>query len=113
MNNIPNVKLGIIAVSRDCFPITLSASRRDAIASAYNAAAFGEDLYNCPVTVENEKDALKAVAIPAVEVHLSQVDARESFRQISYAGMYCEKTITGQGIQGYRLAMQYLVDRYQ
>ena len=62
MNNIPNVKLGIIAVSRDCFPITLSASRRDAIASAYNAAAFGEDLYNCPVTVENEKDALKAVA---------------------------------------------------
>ncbi len=56
MNNIPNVKLGIIAVSRDCFPITLSATRRDAI-----AAAYGEDLYNCPVTVENEKDALKAV----------------------------------------------------
>ena len=57
MNNIPNVKLGIIAVSRDCFPITLSASRRDAI-----AAAYGEELYNCPITVENEKDALKAVA---------------------------------------------------
>ena len=62
MKNIPEVKVGIVAVSRDCFPITLSASRRDAIASAYNAAAFGEDLYNCPVTVENEKDALKAVA---------------------------------------------------
>ena len=57
MNNIPNVKLGIIAVSRDCFPITLSATRRNAI-----AAAYGEELYNCPITVENEKDALKAVA---------------------------------------------------
>ena len=38
-------------------------------------------------------DALKSVSIPAVEVHISNVDAREAFRQISYAGMYCEKTI--------------------
>ena len=68
MNNIPNVKLGIIAVSRDCFPITLSASRRDAIASAYNAAAFGEDLYNCPVTVENEKDAFWQVPMSGIRM---------------------------------------------
>ena len=47
-------------------------------------------------------DALKAVSIPAVEVHISDVDAREPFRQISYPGMYCEKTIKGHGIQGYR-----------
>lgn len=56
-------------------------------------------------------DALKAVSIPAVEVHISDVDAREPFRQISYAGMYCEKTIKGQGINGYAMAMEYLVNR--
>ena len=57
-------------------------------------------------------DALKAVSIPAVEVHISKVDEREPFRQISYPGMYCEKTIKGQGIDGYRLAMLYLKDKY-
>ena len=48
-------------------------------------------------------DALKAVAIPAVEVHISDVSARENFRQISYAGIYCEKTIKGEGIEGSEL----------
>jgi len=57
-------------------------------------------------------DALKAVQIPAVEVHISDVDSRESFRQISYAGMYCEKTIKGQGIDGYRQAILYLKEKY-
>ena len=57
-------------------------------------------------------DALKAVSIPAVEVHISDVDAREPFRQISYAGMACEKTIKGHGFLGYREAMQYLVKTY-
>ena len=57
-------------------------------------------------------DALKAVSIPAVEVHISNVDARESFRQISYAGMYCEKAIKGQGIDGYRQAICYLNEKY-
>lgn len=57
-------------------------------------------------------DALKAVAIPAVEVHISDVDAREPFRQISYTGMYCEHTIKGQGIDGYRLAIEYLHHKY-
>ena len=57
-------------------------------------------------------DALKAVSIPAVEVHISDVDARESFRQISYAGMACCKTIKGHGLEGYREAMQYLVEQY-
>ena len=56
MFNVPEVKLGIIAVSRDCFPITLSKARRQAIVKAY-----GEGLYECPVTVENECDALKAL----------------------------------------------------
>lgn len=58
-------------------------------------------------------DALKAVAIPAVEVHISDVDSRESFRQISYAGMACEKTIKGQGLDGYRQAIVYLKDKYE
>ena len=57
MNNIPEVKLGLIAVSRDCFPIALSERRRKAIAEAYSGP-----LYECPVTVENEKDMLAAVA---------------------------------------------------
>lgn len=57
-------------------------------------------------------DALKAVSIPAVEVHISDVDSRESFRQISYAGMYCEKTIKGHGLEGYAMAMRYLWEKY-
>ena len=57
-------------------------------------------------------DALKSVQIPAVEVHISNVDAREAFRQISYPGMYCEKTIKGQGIDGYRQAILYLKEKY-
>ena len=56
-------------------------------------------------------DALKAVGLPAVEVHISDVDNRESFRQISYAGMACEKTIKGQGLDGYRQAILYLLSR--
>ena len=55
-------------------------------------------------------DALKAVALPAVEVHISDVRAREDFRQISYAGKSCVKTIMGQGLDGYRQAMVFLKD---
>ena len=55
-------------------------------------------------------DALKAVAIPAVEVHISDVKQREDFRQISYAGKACVKTIMGQGLDGYRQAMVFLKD---
>ena len=62
MSNIPEVKLGIIAVSRDCFPIGLSIQRRKNIVEAY-----GEGLYECPITVENEKDASAAIA--DVEAH--------------------------------------------
>ena len=57
-------------------------------------------------------DALKAVGIPAVEVHISDVSHRESFRQISYAGMACEKTIIGHGVDGYREALLYLKEKY-
>ena len=57
-------------------------------------------------------DALKAVSIPAVEVHISDVDAREPFRQISYAGLACSKTIKGHGLEGYREAILYLKEHY-
>ena len=55
-------------------------------------------------------DALKAVQIPTVEVHLSQVSQREDFRQISYAGMACIKTFAGFGFDGYKYAIDYLLE---
>ena len=55
-------------------------------------------------------DALKAVAIPTVEVHISDVSQREPFRQISYAGMACRHHIIGHGLQGYLEAMQWLAE---
>ncbi len=54
-------------------------------------------------------DALKAVALPAVEVHISDVDAREPFRHVSYAGMACRKTIAGRGFEGYLDAIRFLL----
>ena len=56
-------------------------------------------------------DALKAVGLPAVEVHISDIVAREDFRQISYPGLYCEKTIKGLGLQGYAEAIRYLKEK--
>ena len=56
-------------------------------------------------------DALKAVSIPAVEVHISKVEEREEFRQISYVRLACEKTITGYGTDGYTEAIDYLRTR--
>ena len=56
MKNTPDVKLGIIAVSRSCFPMTLSEERKNRILEAY-----GPELYGCPIVVENELDAMKAV----------------------------------------------------
>ncbi|HIS67364.1 MAG TPA: fucose isomerase, partial [Candidatus Scatomorpha merdipullorum] len=59
LTNIPNVKLGIIAVSRDCFIISLSERRRAAVVEA--CSKRGLDIYECKTTVENELDMLKAV----------------------------------------------------
>ena len=57
-------------------------------------------------------DALKAVSIPTVEVHISNVDAREEFRRLSYVSLYAEKKISGHGFAGYTEAMDYLVSKY-
>ena len=58
-------------------------------------------------------DALKAVALPTVEVHLSDVNSRETFRHVSYQGMACEKSFIGLGFEGYRQAIQYLCQKYE
>ena len=58
-------------------------------------------------------DALKAVAIPAVEVHISAVETREDFRQISYAGMACFARVTGEGLPGYAHALRLLAEKLQ
>ena len=56
-------------------------------------------------------DALKAVALPAVEVHISDVDSREPFRRVSYVRAACVKTISGHGFDGYLEAMDCLAER--
>ena len=57
MINMPEIKLGIVAVSRDCFPMTLSENRRKAVVAAYDG-----EIYECPTVVESEKDMLKALS---------------------------------------------------
>ena len=57
-------------------------------------------------------DALKAVSIPTVEVHISDVASREDFRQVSYIRAACVKTICGHGIKGYTEAMEFLKENY-
>lgn len=57
-------------------------------------------------------DALKAVALPTVEVHISNVSERESFRQLSYTALACEKTYAGHGFEGYCMAIRYLFEKY-
>ena len=66
MNNIPQVKLGIVAVSRDCFPMELSINRRKAVVEAYKG-----EIYECPTTVENEVHMRQAL----VEVEEAGVNA--------------------------------------
>ena len=56
-------------------------------------------------------DALKAVAIPTAEVHISDVDNREEFRKFSYVSLYAEKKIAGHGIKGYAEAVEYFVNK--
>ena len=69
MNNIPKVKLGIVAVSRDCFPITLSQTRRSAVVDAYKNA--GGEIVELQTTVENENDVVKALN----EAKMSEINA--------------------------------------
>ena len=56
-------------------------------------------------------DALKSVAIPTVEVHVTDINEREEFRKLSYISLYAEKIIVGKGFDGYNLALDYLLNK--
>ena len=58
-------------------------------------------------------DALKAVGIPTVEVHISDINSREEFRKFSYVSLYAEKQIAGEGLTGYTKAIEYLKEKLQ
>ncbi len=83
----------------------IQAARGEADAIVINPAAYTH-------TSVAILDALRAVALPAVEVHLSRPAERESFRRISYTSLACEKTIAGRSFEGYREAILYLIERY-
>jgi 3-dehydroquinate dehydratase-2 len=98
-------------VEIECFQSNHEGAIVDAIQAAYGV--FDGIVIN-PAAYTHTSiailDALKAVALPAVEVHLSDVSAREDFRRISYAGMACRKTFMGLGFEGYRQAILFLRD---
>ena len=80
MNNIPKAKVGIVAVSRDCFPASLSQKRREALIAAYTAKYDKEDIYECPITIiESETDMVKALA---------DVNAHECNALVVYLGNF-------------------------
>lgn len=83
----------------------------DKIQSAYNNA---DGIVINPAAYTHTSvailDALKAVGIPTMEVHISDISSRESFRGISYAGMACRKTFAGHGFDGYLMAMDELLE---
>ena len=98
-----------LGLEADCFQSNHEGALVDEIQAAYgvydgiviNPAAYTH-------TSIAILDALKAVGIPAVEVHLSDIEQREAFRHVSYAGMACVKTFKGLGFAGYREALRFL-----
>ena len=85
----------------------------DAIQEAYNR--YDGILINTAAYTHTSVailDALKAVALPCVEVHLTDISTREKFRQFSYVSLYAEHTICGQGFEGYRQGLEYLKENY-
>lgn len=94
-----------------CFQSNHEGALVDAIQEAYGA--FDGIVINPAAYTHTSVallDALKAVGIPFVEVHISNVAQREDFRQISYVRQAALRTITGQGIDGYRQALEFLWD---
>ena len=102
-------ELGVEEV--ECFQSNHEGAIVDAIQAAYgvkDAIVINPAAYtHTSVAI---LDALKAVNLPAVEVHLTDVDSREEFRRISYAGLACQTRFSGLGFAGYRKAIEYLLD---
>jgi len=96
----------------ECFQSNHEGAIIDFIQSAYGVA---DGIVINPAAYTHTSiailDALKAVNLPAVEVHLSDVSKREHFRQVSYAGLACEKSFIGLGFKGYEDAILYLKNR--
>ena len=98
-------------VEIECFQSNHEGAIVDAIQAAYGA--FDGIVINPAAYTHTSVailDALKAVSLPAAEVHLSDVDAREPFRAVSYAGLACLTTCKGRGFDSYREAIDFLVD---
>ena len=86
LQNMPEVKMGIVAVSRDCFPMTLSENRRKAVVAAYKG-----EIYECPTVVESEVDmqkALKELREASISWKLRTGDSRDSVSKIFPWTMY-------------------------
>ena len=109
-----NDSASLLGVEAKCFQ---SNSEGDIVTEIQNAYGVYDGIVINPAAYTHTSiailDALKAVSIPAVEVHLSNVNEREAFRRVSYTGMACIKTYAGLGFEGYEKAMETLVDHYK
>ena len=81
MNNLPKVKIGIVAVSRDCFPASLAINRRKALVEAYAKKYDAADIYECPVCIiESEIDAINCSSASATKLSFI-VSSRQMARE--------------------------------
>ena len=98
-------------VEAECYQSNHEGALVDAIQGAYGTA---DGIVINPGAYTHTSiallDAVKAVGIPTVEVHISKVEEREDFRQVSYIRAACVKTITGHGTDGYLEAIDYLIE---
>jgi 3-dehydroquinate dehydratase-2 len=94
----------------DCFQSNHEGDIVDRIQKAYFEGVDGIVINPAAYTHTSVAilDALKAIGIPAVEVHISDINRREEFRRVSYAGMACEEHFIGLGFDGYIKALEYL-----
>ena len=108
------VKCNALGIEFECYQSNHEGSIVDKIQEAYGKV---DGIVINPAAYTHTSiailDALKAVKIPAVEVHISNPDERETFRHISYAGMACVYSIKGHGLEGYTEAIDYLYEHYQ
>ncbi|MDO4848001.1 MAG: type II 3-dehydroquinate dehydratase [Clostridiaceae bacterium] len=97
----------------DCFQSNHEGDIVDRIQKAYFEGVDGIVINPAAYTHTSVAilDALKAVGIPAVEVHISDINRREEFRRVSYAGMACEEHFIGLGFDGYIKALEYLANK--
>ena len=102
-----------LGVEVDCYQSNHEGDLVDKIQEAYYQRADGIVINPGAYTHTSIAllDAVKSVGIPTVEVHISKVEEREDFRQVSYIRAACVKTVTGQGVAGYLQAMDFLCER--